>query len=89
MQYLAISFRYIFNIKRHGKDNLQIYGASEVDLFALVCLDTRQIGYVQNHEMPSTINIRVDALRGTYYDEDGIATHKKAWELFTSGMANK
>ena len=83
------STAYIFNIKRHGKDNLQIYGASEVDLFALVCLDTRQIGYVQNHEMPSTINIRVDALRGTYYDEDGIATHKKAWELFTSGMANK
>lgn len=80
---------YIFNIKRHGKGNTQIYSAKEVDLFALVCLDTRKIGYVLNAEMPSTINIRADELRGTYYDEDGLATHKKAWELFNSGVTNK
>ena len=83
------STAYIFNIKRHGKGNAQIYTASEVDLFALVCLDTRKIGYIPNAEMPSTINIRVDGLRGTHYDEDGVATHAKAWELFNSGMTNK
>lgn len=75
---------YIFNIKRHGKNNTTIYGDSEVDLFALVCLDTRLVGYLHNEEMPTTVNFRVDSLRGTYRDEKGIQSYEKVIELSKS-----
>ncbi len=63
---------YIFNIKRAGKDGKTRYSEDEIDIFALVCLDTMQIGYLTNKDMPTTINIRVDSLRGSYYDEKGV-----------------
>ncbi len=72
---------YIFSIKRAGSNGKTRYEEKEIDLFALVCLDTMQIGYLTNKEMPTTINIRVDALRGTYYDEKGIQDFEKVKEL--------
>lgn len=75
------STAYIFNIKRHGKHNAVLYDDSEVDVFALVCLDTKTVGYLLNGDMPSTINLRVDALRGTYYDEKGMQDYDKVVEL--------
>lgn len=68
---------YIFNIKRAGSKGTTRYSEDEIDLFALVCLDTMKIGYILNKEMPSTINIRVDELKGSYYDEKG----KRDFEL--------
>ena len=65
---------YIFNVKRAGNKGRTRYSESEIDLFALVCLDTMKIGYVKNTDMPETINIRVDELRGSYYDEKGVKT---------------
>lgn len=67
---------YVFNVKRCGKNGIMRYGESEIDLFALVCLDTMKIGYVVTSKMPETINIRVDSLRGTYYDEKGIKDYR-------------
>jgi hypothetical protein len=81
MQRAKDSFAYVFQIKRAGKNGKTIYGEKEIDLFALVCLDTMQIGYLTNKEMPTTINIRVDALRGSYYDEKGIQDFEKVKEL--------
>ena len=75
------SYAYIFNVKRCGKNNTQRYDDSEIDIFALVCLDTRQVGYLLNGDMPETLNLRVDSLRGTYYDEKGIQNYEKAIEL--------
>ena len=72
---------YIFSIKRAGANGKTRYKENEIDLFALVCLDTMQIGYLTNKEMPTTINIRVDALRGTYYDEKGKQDYDKVKEL--------
>jgi len=72
---------YIFSIKRAGANGKTRYEEKEIDLFALVCLDTMQIGYLSNNEMPTTINIRVDALRGSYYDEKGMKDFEKAKEL--------
>jgi len=72
---------YIFNIKRHGKNNQQYYSLDEIDLFGLVCLDTKNIGYIENSKMPSTINIRSDELKGEYYDEKGIKDYYKVLEL--------
>jgi hypothetical protein len=78
---------YVFSIKLHGKGNKKIN--TDCDLFALVCLDTMKIGYVLGDEMPSTINIRADELRGTYYDEDGLITYRKAIELRADGLDNR
>lgn len=72
---------YIFSIKRAGANGKTRYSENEIDLFALVCLDTMQVGYLTNKEMPTTVNIRVDALRGTYYDEKGIQDFEKVKEL--------
>lgn len=81
-QRLKDSYAYIFSIKRHGKNNKSIYGNDEVDVFALVCIDTRSVGYIKNSEMPTTVNFRVDSLRGTYYDEKGIQDYQKVTELY-------
>ena len=75
------SLAYVFSIKRAGANGKTRYEEKEIDLFALVCLDTMSIGYLTNKEMPTTINIRVDALRGTYYDEKGIQDFEKVKEL--------
>lgn len=76
------SFAYQYNIKRHGKNNSVIYGDDEVDLFALVALDIRSVGYVSGKDMKTTVNFRVDNLRGSYYDEKGIADYNKVIELY-------
>lgn len=78
---------YIFGIKLRGKNRDKIN--NDCDLFALVCLDTMKIGYVTGADMPSTINIRSDELRGSYYDEDGIKTFREAHELKRSGLNNR
>lgn len=67
---------YIFSIKRAGAKGKTIYDESEIDLFALVCLDTMDIGYLKNSDMPTTINIRVDSERGNYYDEKGVKDYE-------------
>jgi len=72
---------YIFNIKRHGRNNVSRYTDEEVDLFALVCLDTMKIGYLLPKDMPDTINLRVDTLRGTYYDEKGAKDYEEVMKL--------
>jgi len=76
------SFAYVFNIKRAGKKGRTRYEEKEIDLFALVCLDTMKIGYLTNREMPTTINIRVDSLKGSYYDEKGKQDFEKVNEMY-------
>jgi len=75
------SFAYIFNIKRAGNKGTTRYGHDEIDLFALVALDTMKVGYIKNGDMPETLNIRVDSLKGEYYDEKGIRDYEKVKEL--------
>lgn len=80
---------YIFNIKRTGKNNAKRYGDEEVDVFALVALDSRTIGYLLNADLKTTMNFRADALRGSYYDEKGIADHAKIVALKEQGLNGK
>jgi len=80
-QRLKENYAYIFNVSRHGKNNVKRYGQNDVDLFALVELENRTVVYVLNGDMPETINLRVDGLRGQYYDEKGIQDYQRAIEL--------
>ena len=75
---------YIFNVKRAGRGGTKRYSNADLDLFALVSLDTRKVAYLVGCDMPDTLNIRVDALRGTHKDERGIANYKRVMELATT-----
>jgi hypothetical protein len=79
-------FAYIFNIKRHGKQSRARYGKDEVDLFALVELENRSVVYILNRDLPETINIRCDHLKGTHRDERGIKAHAKIMEMKALGL---
>lgn len=78
---------YTFNIKKKGKGNKKRYEDNEVDLFALVALDSKIIGYLKNKELKETMNFRVDSLKGTYYDEKGICDFKKVNQLNNEGFS--
>lgn len=80
-QRVGESQAYIFNVKRHGANNAKRYGINEIDLFALVCLDTMKIGYLKTTDMPETINIRADHLKGTHYDEKAIIDYEEVLKL--------
>jgi len=73
---------YIFNVKRAGNNGKTRYNKDEIDLFALVCLDTMKIGYLINTEMPETLNIRVDSSYGKYYDEKGLNDYLNCIEVY-------
>ena len=75
------TYCYVFELSRHGVLNKERYKENEVDIFALVALDTKQIGYVTKGEFRSTMNFRSDSLRGTYYDEKGVADYEKVIEM--------
>jgi len=76
---------YMFSIKRAGCNGKTRYGEDEIDIFALVCLDTMKIGYLKNKDMPVSINIRVDSYKGKYYDEQGFLNYEKCIELYRAG----
>ena len=60
---------YAFNVKRCGKKNKSEHTAESVDIFALVALDEKQIGYMKNKDVKQTMFFRVESMRGTYRDE--------------------
>jgi hypothetical protein len=61
---------YQFNIKRCGKKNRQQHTNDSVDFFALVALDTKQVGFILNEDVKQTMAFRPDILKGTYKDEN-------------------
>lgn len=81
------NYAYIFNIKRCGKGGAGRYSDGEIDVFALVELQTRTVGYLVTKDMPDTINLRVDSLKGKYYDETSLANHKNVLELKRAGIS--
>lgn len=88
-QWRGVNGAYVFSVKRKGADGGKRYEDNEVDIFAVVALDTMQVGYIKNEDMPTTINIRVEELRGQYHDEKGIENQGKAIELYENGLTVK
>lgn len=61
---------YSFNVKRCGKGNKNFRSESSCDLFALVALDEKQVGYMKNKDVKQTMFFRVESMRGSYRDEN-------------------
>ena len=83
------NYAYVFNVKRHGKNAKKRYTLKDVDIFALVELETRSVVYLLNGDMPATINLRVESIRGNYYDEKGIRDYEDVLLLKNSGATNR
>lgn len=79
---------YTFNIRKCGKGGRSCYSYTDVDLFALVCIGTKQVGYVPVHDMPSTLSVRVDDFKGKYLNEVQEARALKVLELKSQGITN-
>jgi hypothetical protein len=60
---------YLYHIKRCGKGGKCTYAERDVDLFALVALDTRDIGFLPASQARQTMIFRSSAHRGQYHDE--------------------
>lgn len=88
-QWRGVSGAYVFGVKRKGHNSKKRYEDNEVDIFALVALDVMKVGYIKNCDMPTTINIRVDELKGKYHDEQGFIKQKEAKELNDKGLTVK
>jgi len=72
---------YVFNVKRKGKKGKKIYTNDEIDIFALVALDTMKVGYLLNEDMPKTLNLRCEHLRGLYHDEKWLSVYDEVKRL--------
>ena len=62
---------YVFNIKRRGKGNKSRTSDKTCDIFALVALDSKVIGYLPNKDVRETMNFRSEQFRGKYRVESG------------------
>lgn len=47
--------KYCFHIRRCGKGGRQCYNVNDVDIFAIVALDTKAIGYIKASEVKQTM----------------------------------
>ena len=77
---------YLFHIKRMGKGGSKEYANNHVDLFALVALDSREIGYLPWRDMRTTMILRSELLRGSYKDEVVGVREIKIREMRAQGM---
>jgi len=79
---------YIFHIGNNGKMNRRKkYDKNQVDIFALVALDTRRIAYIPYFNVQTTMNFRVPELKGKYHDEQGVQNKSAVIELKTKGLS--
>lgn len=79
---------YIFHVGNNGKMNRRKkYESNQVDLFALVALDTKSVIYLPYFDTQTTMNFRVPSFRGQYHDEQGGKLKTTVLDLRKSGMS--
>lgn len=78
---------YIFHIRRMGKGGRRSYTDRDVDMFALVALDTRIIGYVSEKKVSQSMLFRIPDYEGAYYGERNADRNRKIIELRNNGAS--
>ena len=79
---------YVFHVKKCGKKGQGEYTDNDVDLFALVALDTKTVGYLTREDMRRTLIIRVEEHRGQYLNELQSAETPEVLRLHGEGLSN-
>lgn len=59
----------LFHVRRCGKGGRQSYSERDIDVFALVDLETKDIGYVFISDAAQTMILRSSKYRGKYFNE--------------------
>lgn len=77
---------YLFNVSRMGKNGKKSYKDSMVDVFALVVLETHEIGYVAQKDIRQSMQFRVEKFRGTYNGEKLIKRRQQIFQMVKEGM---
>jgi hypothetical protein len=77
---------YLFNIKRCGKNGKGVYQKNDVDIFALVALDKKIIGYLSADKVKQTMLFRIKEHQGKYWDERSETIRPQIKQLRDSGM---
>ena len=80
---------YMFNVKRCGKNGIHRYGPEDIDIFAIVALDTREVGYLKGADFPTTLSIRDDRRRGSHHDEAAVMNFNIVQDLAKKGKTTK
>ncbi|MGR3221254.1 MAG: group I intron-associated PD-(D/E)XK endonuclease [Candidatus Anammoxibacter sp.] len=77
---------YIFHIGLNGKGGKhKKYQKKDVDIFALVVLDTKKISYLPFFNHKTTMNFRVPEWRGRYHDEQAVKIKSDIVDLRKKG----
>jgi len=77
---------YSFNVHRNGYRRGNAYKQGDVDLFALVALDSKYIAYMPFSNRAGNILFRDPKLKGTYSNERGFELCPKIQELKEHGF---
>lgn len=72
---------YFFNIKRMGKGGKKQYSENDVDIFALVALDRKIIGYLKSNQIKQSMVFRIKEFKNQYHDKSGGVTKAKIKQL--------
>lgn len=79
---------YIFHIGNNGAMNRRKkYDKKQVDIFALVALDSKRIAYLPFFDCQTTMNFRVPELRGQYHDEQSVKIKTEVLKLKKDGLS--
>ena len=76
---------YLFRVKRMGKNGAREYMPNDVDIFALVALDTKTIGYISAQDVKQSMIFRTEQNSGKYKDEKFEERDSKVIRLRNSG----
>ena len=78
---------YIFNVKRMGKHGAKTYADGDVDLFALVALDHKTIGYFSPSQIKRTMSFRLREYASQYWGEKFDADKARVVALREAGQS--
>lgn len=78
---------YFFNARRMGKGGRKSYTSDDADIFALVALDQRIIGYLPESRVRQTMVFRIRDYAGLYFDEQKSERRQKIVEMRQQGMS--
>lgn len=80
---------HLFWINRCGKGGKACYPPGEIDLFALVSLEEKSVGYIAAGKLPRTFFVRSEKFRGQYNDEVLAKRNQEVLASINAGVAIK
>jgi len=79
---------YTYNFQHgRGKYVKGRYGKDEVDIFALVALDVRKVGYIKLEDAGTALRFRSEASKGNYQTDKTAKLHKEILNLKANGLS--